>query len=207
MDETTGLLSAYAATLSDDELTEDAVHGIARCVVDAMACALAAYPMDAMRGKRERAAGRASGLALAGLRAAALPEHEVGADRDRHELDRGPGADRDEEAGVGAVFHESVLAGRSGPFVCFARYHGECALSARPGFASALRAVAGPSVAHGPFDHHTPSWPGVETGQIANMSLRQEFVTFKGRELRIAQAFSGHPVAFRPTAIDGVWSV
>ena len=60
MDETTGLLSAYAATLSDDELTEDAVHGIARCVVDAMACALAAYPMDAMAAPRALA-GAATG--------------------------------------------------------------------------------------------------------------------------------------------------
>ena len=60
MDETTGLLSAYAATLSDDELTEDAVHGIARCVVDAMACALAAYPMHAMAAPRALA-GAATG--------------------------------------------------------------------------------------------------------------------------------------------------
>ena len=60
MDETTGLLSAYAATLSDDELTEDAVHGVARCVVDAMACALAAYPMDAMAAPRALA-GAATG--------------------------------------------------------------------------------------------------------------------------------------------------
>ena len=56
MDETTGLLSAYAATLADDELTEDAVHGIVRCLVDAMACALGAYPMDAMAGPKALAA-------------------------------------------------------------------------------------------------------------------------------------------------------
>lgn len=56
MDETTGLLSDYAATLSDDELTDDAVHGIARCVVDSMACALAAYRMDAVAGPRALAA-------------------------------------------------------------------------------------------------------------------------------------------------------
>ena len=56
MDETTDALSAYAATLSDDELTEDAVHGIVRCVVDSMACALAAYTMDAMAAPRALAA-------------------------------------------------------------------------------------------------------------------------------------------------------
>ena len=33
------------------------------------------------------------------------------------------------------------------------------------------------------------------------------YTSFKGRKLKLSQAFNGHQVAFRPTTIDGVWKV
>lgn len=46
-----------------------------------------------------------------------------------------------------------------------------------------------------------------DAGELVRKVQQRGFVTFKGREFRIAQAFQGYPVAFRPTAIDGVWSI
>lgn len=49
MDKPTELLSNYAASLAYDELTEAAVHGIKRCLVDSMACALGGFTGEPSR--------------------------------------------------------------------------------------------------------------------------------------------------------------
>ena len=44
-------------------------------------------------------------------------------------------------------------------------------------------------------------------GELVRKVQQRGFVTFKGQEFRIGKAFYGHPVAFRPTEVDGVWSI
>ncbi len=55
MDRPTQLLSDYAATLTYDELTEAAVHGIKRCLVDSVACALGGFGGEPSRIARAMA--------------------------------------------------------------------------------------------------------------------------------------------------------
>ncbi len=44
-------------------------------------------------------------------------------------------------------------------------------------------------------------------GDIVRRVVAGGIVNFKGHPFRISMAFHGHPVAFRPTATDGVWNI
>lgn len=44
-------------------------------------------------------------------------------------------------------------------------------------------------------------------GDLVRNVMAEGWVNFKGRKFRISMAFRGYPVAFRPTATDGVWDV
>ena len=67
-----------------------------------------------------------------------------------------------------------------------------------------------------PARRYTPSprrfpetLPPVEygDGDLVRNVMAEGWVNFKGHKFRISMAFRGYPVAFRPTAIDGVWEV
>ena len=44
-------------------------------------------------------------------------------------------------------------------------------------------------------------------GDLVRNVMAEGWVNFKGHKFRISMAFRGYPIAFRPTAIDGVWDV
>lgn len=44
-------------------------------------------------------------------------------------------------------------------------------------------------------------------GDLVRNVMAEGWVHFKGHKFRISMAFRGYPVAFRPTALDGVWDV
>jgi transposase InsO family protein len=51
--------------------------------------------------------------------------------------------------------------------------------------------------------------PPVEYGDddLVRNVMAEGWVNFKGRKFRISMAFRGYPVAFRPTATEGVWDI